>query len=356
MSDITATSHDFVVVGAGTAGCVLASRLSEDSGAKVLLLEAGPAYGPQAVSVPPAWPTLIGSEVDWGYATVAQPGLACSAIPYPRGRMLGGSSSINAMMHLRAHRSTYDDWEAAGATGWGYDHLLPYFRRSESTQGRDPRYRGTDGPMKPSAMTTIHPVAIACAKAFEQLGYPVSLDLNGADQEGVSFPELNVVNGMRQSAADGYLRPVLGRANLTVLTGARVRSLLFSGTGCTGVEYALDGVRRTAQADAEVILCAGAIGSPHLLQLSGIGPADKLRAHGVKVVVDLPGVGEHLADHPLSSVIYTPVRPMPAGVNNHGDVFAALRTDPTLIASDIPIRGVGASATRRHPQVSSTPR
>lgn len=154
MSDITMTSHDFVIVGGGTAGSVLASRLSEDADARVLLLEAGPAYGPPAVSMPPAWPTLIGSEVDWGYATVAQPGLAGAAIPYPRGKMLGGSSSINAMMHLRAHPSTYDDWEAAGATGWGYDDLLPYFRRSETTEGRDPHYRGTDGPMKPTAFST----------------------------------------------------------------------------------------------------------------------------------------------------------------------------------------------------------
>ena len=191
--------------------------------------------------------------------------------------------------------------------------------------------------MKPSAMTTIHPVAVACSKAFEQLGYPIALDLNGADQEGVAFPELNVVNGVRQSAADGYLRPVLDRANLTVLTDARARSLVFSGNRCTGVEYLLDGARRTAEAVAEVILCSGAIGSPHLLQLSGIGPANALRAHGVEVTVDLPGVGENLADHPLSSVIYTPAKPMPAGVNNHGDVFAALRTDPKLIAPDIQV-------------------
>lgn len=166
------TSHEFIVVGAGTAGSVVAARLSEDPAARVLLLEAGPAHGPEAVSIPSVWPTLLGSEVDWGYVTVEQPGLAGAALPYPLGKMLGGSSSINAMLNVRADRSSYDAWAAGGAPGWGYEDLLPCFRRSERAADRDPRYRGTAGPMRPRPATSVHPVALALAEALEQLGYP----------------------------------------------------------------------------------------------------------------------------------------------------------------------------------------
>jgi choline dehydrogenase len=312
----------------------------------VLLLEAGPARGPEAVAIPPAWPTLAGSEVDWGFATAEQPGLAGAALPYPRGKTLGGSSSINALMYVRADRSSYDDWAADGAPGWGYDDLLPYFRRSETARGRDPRYRGTDGPMRPAPAADVHPVARALSRAFAQLGYPLVADLNGADREGAMWTELSVADGVRQSAADAYLRPILDRPNLTVVTGAHVRSLAISNMRCTGVEYSLDNDLRTAAASSEVILCAGSIGSPHLLQLSGIGPADTLRAHGVEVVVDLPGVGDNLADHPLGGVIYAPAQPIPAGSNNHGDVFAALRSDPALSAPDIQILFIDVPFTR----------
>jgi choline dehydrogenase len=329
------TLHEFIVVGAGTAGSVVAARLSEDPAVRVLLLEAGPAEGPEAVSIPRAWPTLSGSEVDWGYVTVEQPGLAGAVLPYPLGKVLGGSSSINAMIYIRADPSSYDAWAADAAPGWSYEDLLPYFRRTEQAAGRDSRYRGTQGPMKPMRATNVHPVARVLAGALEQLGYPIADDLSGADREGVSWAELNVVDGVRQSAADGYLRPVLDRPNLTVVTDARVGTLRLSGTRCTGVEYLLDGELRSADATREVIVCAGAIGSPHLLLLSGIGPADALRSHGIHVVVDLPGVGDNLADHPLGAVVYTPARLMPVGSNNQGRVLAALRTDSVLGAVDI---------------------
>jgi choline dehydrogenase len=328
-------AHDYIVVGAGTAGSVAAARLSDNPDIRVLLLEAGPANGPDAVSVPPAWPTLIGSDVDWGYSTVEQPGLAGAVRPYPRGKMLGGSSSINAMMHIRGDRSGYDDWAADGAPGWGYEDLLPYFSRAERVAGRDSHFRGTHGPMTPRRAAKVHPVARALAQAFADLGYPTAQDLNGADREGVSWPELNVVDGVRQSAADAYLRPILDRPNLTVITDALARRLMLSGNRCIGVEYSLAGDLHTAGAANEVILCAGAIGSPHLLQLSGIGPADALRGHGIDVSVDLPGVGDQLADHPLGSVVYAAAKPVPPGTNNHGDVLAVLRTNSALGAPDV---------------------
>jgi choline dehydrogenase len=336
---------DFVVIGGGTAGSVLASRLSEQSDVRVLLLEAGPADGPQMMSVPAAWPALIGSEVDWGYATVAQPGLAGNAIPYPRGKVLGGSSSTNAMAHLRGHRSAIDAWEAAGAKGWGYDDLLPYFRRSEHTEGRDTCYRGVGGLMTPKAPATIHPAAFACFEAFQECGYPVSGDLNGVDAEGAARYEITAVDGARQSAADAYLRPFLDRPNLTVITDALVRRLVLSGSRCTGLQYTAGGELRTAEAAGEVVLCAGAIGSPHLLMLSGIGPANALRAHGVEVAADLAGVGANLSDHPLGAVVYSAARPMPEAVNNRGDVIAALRTDPALSAPDVHILFVDGTLT-----------
>ncbi|WP_127353823.1 GMC family oxidoreductase [Actinacidiphila soli] len=330
-------AHDFIVVGAGTAGSVMAARLSEDPGVRVLLLEVGAAEGPPAMSVPAAWPTLIGSEVDWGFNTVAQVGLDGAVLPYPRGKVLGGSSGINAMAHVRAHRSSYDDWAAAGATGWGYDDLLPYFRRSETTEGRDPYYRGTDGPMHPMAPRRQPPAAVDCLAAFKELGHPYSADLNGADQEGASWYEMTIVDGNRQSAADAYLRPVMRRRpNLTVINDAQVHRLMISGNRCTGVEYAeANGQRWTAWADSEVVLCAGVIGSPQLLHLSGIGPADALRSHCIQIVADVPGVGENLSDHPLGSVVYAAARPVPPGENNHGDILGALRTDQTLDEPDM---------------------
>jgi choline dehydrogenase len=341
--------YDFVVVGGGSAGCVIASRLTEDPHVRVLVLEAGGAYGPDAMAVPALWPMLIGTTLDWGSQIVPQRALDDRVLAYPRGRVLGGSSSINAMAFLRAHPSSYNDWVSQGADDWGYDALLPYFQRSETAAGRDPHWRGTDGPMTPTPMANLHPAAEAFLGACEELGYPISDDLNGAEPEGASPYELSTRDGSRQSVADAYLRPVLGRPNLTVITNAPVTQLVFTGSRCTGVAYLQNGNHpQTVGAEHEVILCAGAIGTPQLLQLSGIGPADHLRAFGIPVVADRAGVGANLADHPLGVVIYSTAVPMAAGVNNHVDVLAALRADPAsefpdshILFCDIPLFPAG---------------
>jgi choline dehydrogenase len=329
------SSFDYVVVGGGTAGCVVAARISEDPNVSVLLIEAGRRDATDAMRAPAQWLTLLGSDVDWGFRTAPQAGLNDVVLQYPRGRVLGGSSGINAMTHLRADRSSYDDWAADGATGWGFDDLLPYFRRSEHAPGRDPQLRGTDGPLTVQPTSRPHPAAEAFFEACRERGYPVSADLNGAQPEGVCWFDQNIVDGKRQSAADAYLRPTLGRPNMNVVTNAMVIGLTFAGTTCTGVRYrqGLSG-ELTVDAEREVILCAGAVGSPHLLLLAGIGPADQLRQHGIGVVADLPGVGANLSDHPLDVVVYSASQPVTLGPHNITDVLAACRVDPSATAPD----------------------
>lgn len=332
--------YDFIVIGAGTAGSVMAARLSEDPTIRVLLLEAGAAEGPPAMSIPAAWPTLIGSDVDWGDNTVPQTGLDGATLPYPRGKVLGGSSSINAMAHLRAHRSSYDEWADGKAPGWGYDDLLPSFRRSETTKTRDEHYRGTSGPMHPAPPARTNPVAVDCLRGFKELGFLYSSDLNAAEQEGASCYDMTIVDGVRQSAADAYLTGASQRPNLTIVNHSHVRRLLIHGGRCTGLEYADTahaGGTHVAQSDGEVLLCAGVIGSPQLLQLSGIGPADALRSLGITIVADQPSVGENFSDHPLGVVVYSADRLIPPGENNHFDVLGALRTHPGLPAPDVHI-------------------
>ncbi len=323
------TEYDCIIVGAGTAGCVLAARLSEDAGTRVLLLEAGSAERTRAMTVPDAWPELLGSEADWADVTTAQ--ADAGAVIYPRGRALGGSGAINAMGHVRGHRAVYDGWAAGGAAGWGFADLLPYFRRTERAEpadGRNPELRGAAGPVRVSPVPEAarHPVAAAFAEALAGIGCPVTDDLSGARQEGVAWVDLAIADGQRVSPADAYLRPVMGRPNLTVEVGCLATRLRTAGGRCTGVDYLRDGTPDRASAAGEVIVCAGAVGSPQLLLLSGIGPAGPLRALGIDPVADVAGVGENLQDHPVVMASYATAAPPRRSRYNHGEMYAALRS------------------------------
>ncbi|HET9899314.1 MAG TPA: GMC family oxidoreductase N-terminal domain-containing protein [Streptosporangiaceae bacterium] len=324
-------SYDYIVVGGGAAGCVLAARLSEDTSRRVLVLEAGSAERTHGMTVPNAWPENLGSAADWANVTTDQadagPGI------FPRGRTLGGSSAINAMAHVRGHRAIYDRWAAEGASGWSFADLLPYFRRTERADGHDPELRGTNGPIQISRASQPHPVAEAFVQGLADDGFALTDDLSGRRQEGVTWVDLAIGEGERVSAADGYLRPVLGRRGLDVETECLATRLHVTSGRCTGVSYLKDGVAGQADATGEVLLAAGAIGSPQLLMLSGIGPAGHLRAFGIDVIADLPGVGANLQDHPVVLASYSSPSQLPASKYNNGEACAALRSD---LAGDYP--------------------
>jgi choline dehydrogenase-like flavoprotein len=317
----------YIVVGGGTAGCVVAARLSQDPDTSVLLLEAGGAERTEAMRVPNGWPGNLGSPADW--ANVTTPQSEAGPVAYPRGQCLGGSGAINAMAHVRGHRAVYNEWAAAGAPGWGFADLLPYFRRSEHTEEGDPALRGTSGPARvgPVPEQERHPVAAGFAQALSELGCPVTDDLSGAHQEGVAWVDLAIAGGERVSPADAYLRPVLDRPNLTVEVGCLVTRLLVEHDRCTGVTHLQHGALVEARTAGEVIVCAGAVGSPQLLLLSGIGSAGQLQALGIEVVADLPGVGQNLQDHPIVMACYATPEPLPPSRYNHGEMYAALRSE-----------------------------
>jgi len=297
--------YDYVIVGAGSAGCVLAARLSENPATRVLLLEAGPPDDADEIHIPAAINLLFQSTYDWNYQTTPQERAAGRSVYWPRGRTLGGSSSINAMIYIRGNRYDYDTWrDDYGCEGWGYTELLPYFLRAESNSRGASAFHGADGPL--SVQDPKHKSALTSAfvDSAQQAGLEANDDFNGRKQDGVGFYQVTQRGGRRWSAADAYLHPAADRPNLTVLTDTLVTGIALAGLRAVGVHYLQRGVAETARAESEVILACGAIGSPQLLMLSGIGPADHLRSHDIAVMADLPGVGANLSDHPMVAAMW----------------------------------------------------
>jgi choline dehydrogenase len=290
--------YDYVIVGAGSAGCVLANRLTEDGRSSVLVVEYGGSDRSVLIQMPAALSIPMNmKKYNWGYETEPEPHLDGRRLACPRGKVLGGSSSINGLVYVRGHPLDFDRWEEQGARGWAYRDVLPYFKRAEGwREGGDP-YRGADGPLATRRGTRRNPLYDAFIEAGRQAGYPVSSDLNGEIPEGFGRFDMTVKNGVRWSAANAYLRPAMKRPNLRVITHARASQVVFDGRRAAGVRYEVAGSVRQVTARREVILCGGAINSPQLLKLSGVGPEAELRALGINVVHALPGVGENLQDH-----------------------------------------------------------
>lgn len=294
-----AAEFDYIIVGAGSAGCVLANRLSTDGGNRVLLLEAGGSDARFWITVPIGYgKTFYDRSVNWAYETEAEAGLAGRCSYWPRGKVLGGSSSINAMVYVRGNPSDYDDWSAMGCAGWSWRDVEPYFRKMESWRGVTSDARGTDGPLSVSDTTRdIHPLCAQYLQAAQEAGFVRNPDYNGASMEGVGPYQITVRDGRRASASRAYLRPVMGRKNLTVITDALVEKVLVESKRATAVRYRHGGRILEARATCEVIVSAGAVNTPQVLQLSGIGDAEKLRNLGIAPILDSPQVGQNLQDH-----------------------------------------------------------
>jgi len=337
-----AFEFDYLIVGAGSAGCVLANRLSADGKNSVLLLEAGPKDSNLWIHVPLGYGRLFKDKsVNWMYQTEPEPGLQGRTVFQPRGKVLGGSSSINGLLYVRGQHEDYDRWRQHGNSGWGYDDVLPYFKKAENQQRGADDFHGTGGPQPVSDLSHADPLSAAFIAAAAETGIPENPDFNGASQEGAGFFQTTTRHGRRASTAVSYLRPAKGRSNLQVETSALAQRVVFDGRRAVAVEYRKAGTLRTARARKEILVSGGAYNSPQLLQLSGVGPAELLRKHGIDVVLDAPGVGHDLQDHmqvrvvmrcaksiTLNDVVKSPVRKILAGLR-----YAAFRTGPLSIAA-----------------------
>ncbi len=314
-------SFDYIVVGAGSAGCVLANRLTASGRHRVLLLEAGGYDRNLWIHIPLGYGKLFSNpKVNWLYATEPEPDLNNRKIIQPRGKVLGGSSSINGLLYVRGQPEDYDYWRQLGNAGWSFEDVLPYFRFAEDQERGADELHGAGGPLAVSNVSEPHPLCEAFIDAAEQAGFPRNDDFNGPSQEGAGYFQLTARNGRRCSTAVGYLRPARRRPNLKVVTGALATRVLFSGRRATGIEYRQGHVTHTVHASAEVILAGGAFNSPQLLQLSGLGPAKLLREHGVDVISDMSGVGNDLQDHLQVRMLYRCTEPI-----TMNDVINSLR-------------------------------
>lgn len=297
---------DYVIVGAGSAGCVLANRLSADPKIRVIIIEAGPPDRNPWIHIPVGYfKTMHNPKVDWCYKTEPDPGLNGRSIDWPRGKVLGGSSSLNGLLYVRGQPEDYDRWRQMGNAGWGWDDVLPLFKRAESNERGADDYHGEDGPLAVSNMRIQRPICDAWVAAAQAAGYPFNPDYNGARQEGVGYFQLTARNGRRCSAAVAYLNPAKSRENLQIITGALVTKVNLDGKRVTGVSYQdSSGQTQTVTAKREVILSGGAINSPQMLMLSGIGDPEQLRTNGIDVVASLPGVGKNLQDHLQARLVF----------------------------------------------------
>jgi len=362
---------DYVVVGAGSAGCVLANRLSANGRHSVLLLEAGPKDSNIWIHVPLGYGKLFKEKsVNWMYQTEPEPGLHGRQVFQPRGKVLGGSSSINGLLYVRGQHEDYDRWRQRGNVGWGYDDVLPYFKKAENQQRGADDYHGAGGPLSVSDWRHEDPLSEAFVKAAVETGIPFNPDFNGKTQEGAGFFQTTTQRGRRASSAYSYLRPAMSRGNLHVETSALAQRILFEGRRARAVEYRQNGNLRTARAHKEVLVSSGAYNSPQLLQLSGVGPADLLKSHGIDIVLDAQGVGNDLQDHlqvrlvtrsaqkvTLNDIVNHPVRRAMAGVRYAlsrsgpltiaaGTSGAFFKTSPRLASPDIQIHFIPFSTDR----------
>jgi choline dehydrogenase len=303
-------SYDYIIVGAGSAGCVLAARLSENSAASVLLLEAGGRDTAREIKIPAAFSKLFKTKVDWNYTTEPEPYLNNRRLYWPRGKVLGGSSSINAMIYIRGNAADYNAWKNVGNEGWGFSDVLPYFRKSENRERGSCQFHGAGGPLNVTDLHLVNPLTRAFVAGAQEIGIVANPDFNGPTQDGVGLFQVTQKNRQRHSAADAYLRPALARPNLTVWTGVHAHRILIKNGRAIGVAFLREGGTEEVHASSEVLLAGGTLNSPQLLMLSGIGPPNQLARFGISTQHHLPGVGANLQDHPMVSVGYLCTKPV----------------------------------------------